>query len=72
MIDMKRARELVQLEDEAKAAAATLNRVSAKLVSMGADLKLSSWDWNRPGEIAAIMPQAKIIVGVVALSERPS
>lgn len=69
-MDMAQMRRMVALEAEAKAAAETLASVSRELRSLGCDIKLSAWNWDRPGYTASISPQGSLHVAIGDLSER--
>ena len=70
--NMEDARKLVELEKRANEAVAELGKVSMALHSMDKDLKLSGWDWNRSSSIASIMPQGRVGVAIVDVTDRPN
>lgn len=68
--DIEKAREIVKLEERAKAAALELSNVSSSLTSMGLDIRISGWDWNKAGSIASIIPTNRVHVDIVDLDTR--
>lgn len=59
------------LTTEAESLAKRLGEISMKLTPFGFDMRLTGWDWNRPGSTTALMPQGKVGLTVTPIEERP-
>jgi hypothetical protein len=71
MVDMEHARKLVALEARLKTAVDEVAKVSSELNSLGKDVKISGWDWSKPGDTTSISTQGRLFSEIVDKDSRP-
>ena len=71
-MDMDKARKAVALENQIQEAVKIINKASSELQTIGMDIRLIGWNWDKSGYTAKIMAQNNLEAKILPISERPS
>lgn len=72
MQELEKARLLVDLDNQIQAAIKTINAAALRLNVLNMEVKLTGWDWSRPGEQANITSRGGTRATIVDTETRPT